>query len=85
MGLDKWLQSDKEEKNNHNEPNAASSEKKEQKSKKNNVQESKLRLFKFTLICTNSKCKYQKVLMKRALGGKDKTCPRCKSEMKVKG
>jgi hypothetical protein len=42
------------------------------------------KLTKYLLSCSNSKCKYKKTLMKRELTGKDKICPRCKSEMNVK-
>jgi len=84
MGLDKWLQSEKGEKRKTKELTTVDSEKKEVKSKKRNIGESQKKLSKFILICTNSKCKYQKVLMKKSLISKDKTCPRCKSQMKVK-
>lgn len=85
MGLDKWLQSEKGEKRKNKELAAVDSEKKDLKSKKRNIGESQKNLSKFILVCTNSKCKYQKVLMKKSLVTMDKTCPRCKSQMRVKG
>jgi hypothetical protein len=41
-------------------------------------------LTKFILTCSDSKCKYKKILRKKNLKDKDKICPRCKKEMKVK-
>lgn len=41
-------------------------------------------LTKFVLTCSDSKCKYKKTLRKKSLKDKDKICPRCKKEMKVK-
>lgn len=84
MGLDKWLESDKVKKKKVKESAGINTEKKEPKKKEINTTQSKQRLSKFILICTNSKCKYQKVLMKRKLVYRDKTCPKCKSEMKEK-
>ncbi|TFG03885.1 MAG: hypothetical protein EU542_00765 [Promethearchaeota archaeon] len=84
MGLDKWLQSEKTEKRKKKESVAVVSEDKELDGIKEKVKESHKTLSKFTLICTNSKCKYQKLLMKRALNNKDKICPKCNNEMKVK-
>ncbi len=41
-------------------------------------------LTKFVLTCSDSKCKYKKILRKKNLKDNDKICPRCKKEMKVK-
>ena len=41
-------------------------------------------LTKYVLICSKLKCKYKKTIMKKELSEKDRICPRCKSEMKVK-
>jgi hypothetical protein len=84
MGLDKWLESDKVKKKKVKESAGVSSERKDSKEKELTTPQSKQLLSKFTLICTNSKCKYQKILMKRKLVYRDKTCPKCKSEMSVK-
>lgn len=43
----------------------------------------KVKLTKFILKCSKSKCNYQRILMKRELSENDKTCPRCKSLMKI--
>jgi hypothetical protein len=84
IGLDKWIQSDKDRKKEPKEPEVKNSERKEQKTNKKRPRESQKQLSKFTLICSNSKCKYQKVLMKRSLDSRDKICPKCKREMKLK-
>ncbi|MBD3197832.1 MAG: hypothetical protein GF317_22465 [Candidatus Lokiarchaeota archaeon] len=73
MGLDKWIKKDDDEKKE-----SVSKKKKEDISKEAN------KLKKFSLKCSKSKCNYQKTLMKRSLSQKDKICPRCKSEMKIK-
>ena len=59
MGLDKWLESDKVKKKKVKESAGINTEKKEPKKKEINTTQSKQRLSKFILICTNSKCKYQ--------------------------
>jgi hypothetical protein len=51
-------------------------------SKKKRKQE--IKLVKYTLICLNKKCKYQKIIVKKKLVEKDKICPRCGKEMKIK-
>ena len=84
MGLDKWIQSDNDKKKEHKEPKVNISDRKEQKTNKKRPRESQKQLSKFTLICSNSKCKYQKVLMKRSLDSRDKICPKCKKEMRLK-
>ncbi len=84
MGLDKWIQSEKDKKKEPKKAEVTISDKKEQKTKKEGPKESQKQLSKFIMICSNSKCKYQKVLMKRSLNSRDKTCPKCKSEMKLK-
>lgn len=87
MGLDKWLKSE----NNRN----RSKEKKEQSEKVRKSKEKQLKnefdkdistqLVKYTLVCQNSKCNYQKIIMKKLLSEDDKKCPRCKKEMKIRG
>lgn len=83
MSLDKWIKDDKK---------AKKPPKKEKVEEKIEVLESKevkiinnsLSLTKFVLTCSDSKCKYKKTLKKKTLKDKDKICPRCKKEMKIK-
>jgi hypothetical protein len=84
MGLDKWLKSDKTEENEIKNQKKNISEKKGKTPIKRESDLHPKKLKKFTLICSNSKCKYQKILMKKNLINKDKMCPKCKSIMKVK-
>ncbi|MBD3212530.1 MAG: hypothetical protein GF311_07975 [Candidatus Lokiarchaeota archaeon] len=87
MSLDKWIKSDekKEEKEEKPEKKRLETEViKKPKDEKSKKQEEPPKLKKFVLICSNSKCNYQKTLMKRELSDRDKICPRCKKEMKVK-
>lgn len=83
MGLDKWINSEEGEKKEKKKPTEVKIKKTEGKQ----APESKpniLKLMKYTLNCPNSKCKYQKTVMKKALTDRDKICPRCNKEMKVK-
>ncbi len=79
LGLDRWIKPDKEKKKEDTEKTTllrSSSIKTEEKPKT---------LFKkYLLICPKAKCKYQRTLMKKKITQKDKLCPRCKTEMKVK-
>ncbi len=84
MGLDKWIKPDKVEKKKSKKPNNIETEKKDSKLKKQPNPPLIKKLSKFRLICSNSKCKYQKIVMKKSLENKDKICPKCKSEMKLK-
>ncbi|MFX1314923.1 MAG: hypothetical protein ACFE9T_03605 [Promethearchaeota archaeon] len=76
MGLDKWLKPEEEKKLKKKEKNDLTSQKIDEKISK--------KLFKFELICSNKKCKYQKIIIKKVLTEKDKNCPRCSSLMKGK-
>jgi len=80
MSLDKWIKSDKEK-----EQETKKKQKKENISTLENQieKEESFKLKKFRLKCSNSKCNYQKTLMKRQLANKDKKCPRCNSVMKI--
>ncbi|TFF94629.1 MAG: hypothetical protein EU543_00800 [Promethearchaeota archaeon] len=80
MSLDKWIKSDKEK-----EQETKKKQKKETISTVENQieKEESFKLNKFRLKCSNSKCNYQKTLMKRQLANKDKKCPRCNSIMKI--
>lgn len=68
LGLDKWLKPEEDLKS----------------PKKKKSKDTSKSLTKFNLICTKPKCKYQKIIMKRELLEKDKICPKCKSQMKIK-
>jgi hypothetical protein len=86
MSLDKWIKPEEEkeeekEGKDEEEQNEITDDKSEEIDKKRS-QTPKLK--KYHLKCPKKSCKYQKTLMKNNLSEKDKTCPRCKSEMKVK-
>ncbi|MFX0076204.1 MAG: hypothetical protein ACFE96_12230 [Candidatus Hermodarchaeota archaeon] len=81
MGLDKWIkpeesQSKPREKKEKREPRKVIDSKPEDKGA--------LKLTKNVLICSNSKCKYKKIVVKKTLTDKDLICPRCKKMMKSK-
>jgi len=86
MGLDKWLKSEDDIKKSTKKKKSPIQDK---KSKSEDTPEKLLekqliQLAKYILICPNSKCKYQKILMKKELTDDDKTCPRCNKIMKTK-
>ncbi|MFX0030349.1 MAG: hypothetical protein ACFE8B_14145 [Candidatus Hermodarchaeota archaeon] len=83
MGLDKWLNSEKVVKKQTKKPTEVRKKKSERKEGPN-LESKMLKLQKYTLNCPNSKCKYQKIVMKKELTDKDKICPRCNKEMKIK-
>ena len=86
MGLDKWLKPEEAEKKPKSKKPAPVKDKKNE-SKKSIAkvpEKPKIKLKKFVLTCPNSKCKYQKIIMKKQLTERDKICPRCKKEMKIK-
>jgi len=74
MGLDKWLK-----------PEDVDKDLKKREKQQNLARErTSINLKKYTLICSNAKCKYQKIIMKKQLTDNDKNCPRCNKEMKIK-
>ncbi|MBN1803396.1 MAG: hypothetical protein JW891_17935 [Candidatus Lokiarchaeota archaeon] len=73
MSLDKWVKPDKKKQNRD----------KKGKPVKNVEQEPK-NFKKYNLSCPKKSCNYQKTIMKKQLNEKDKICPRCNSEMKIK-
>ncbi|MFW9882461.1 MAG: hypothetical protein ACFFG0_56080 [Candidatus Thorarchaeota archaeon] len=77
MGLDKWLKTEDIEKKAKKEKNRKTQEK--------DLEKISVNLTKYMLICTNAKCKFQKIIMKRQLSENDKNCPRCNTQMKIKG
>lgn len=86
MGLDKWLKPEEEGKKPNRKDTASAKEKRSPDEKSINVDPKKVysTLTKYKLTCTNSKCKYQKTIMKKQLTEMDKICPRCRNEMKNK-
>ena len=86
MGLDKWIKTEEEvkrEKKERKQPIQVKKSKSESE-KKPDLEKPSIKLVKYTLNCPNAKCKYQKTIMKKHLTDIDKSCPRCKKEMKVK-
>lgn len=100
MSLDKWLgkeeEEEEEEEQAENEADTEKvsdapqktllpSDKQELRGKEEEKRDSnRVKLTKYLLSCSNSKCEYKKTLMKRELTGDDKVCPRCKSDMNVR-
>jgi hypothetical protein len=83
MGLDKWLNSEEGVKKERKKPDEVK-KKKSEGQQGPDLKSKMVKLEKYTLNCPNSKCKYQKIVMKKELTDKDKICPRCDKEMKVK-
>ena len=79
MGLDKWIKPEETKSKKKIDKEENDSKPKDEQIDK---QISKIR--KFDLTCSNAKCKYKKTIMKKTLTEKDKVCPRCKMEMKIK-
>jgi hypothetical protein len=84
-GLDKWIKPEETKtkpikKKDDKDPRKTSDIKPKSKESENDLSKIK----KFTLSCSNAKCKYKKTIVKKSLTEKDKICPRCKKEMKVK-
>ncbi|MHA2282890.1 MAG: hypothetical protein ACXAC5_18770 [Promethearchaeota archaeon] len=86
MGLDKWIKPEDTEKKPKSKKPAPSEVVKIESKKKiaKTPEKLKIKLTKYTLTCPNSKCKYQKILMKKQISEVDKICPRCNKEMKIK-
>ena len=86
MSLDKWLKSEDGEKKAGKKkvPSIQVKESKLEVKEKNVGKKPSIRLKKYSLVCTNTKCKYQKTIMKKILAARDNICPRCNKKMKVK-
>ena len=85
MGLDKWIKPEKiKPKAIKKKEDGDSQNNSDSKSREKQIEEGLLKLTKFELICSKAKCKYKKTIVKKYLTEKDKICPRCKSEMKLK-
>jgi hypothetical protein len=86
MGLDKWLKTEDIEKKSKKKKESTVQKKKEKigKAQDTDLEKKSINLTKFMLICTNRKCKFQKIIMKKQLSEDDKICPRCNQQMKIK-
>ena len=82
MSLDKWMKPEKKKEQVEKEPKKKPSEKKEVS--KETLDKTPLKINKYNLICSKKSCGYHKIIMKKSLSEKDKSCPRCKSMMKIK-
>jgi len=90
VSLDKWIKNDEDNKKVKKKPPPKKEKVEEaieefefQPAEVDLIKDSRL-LTKFALTCSDSKCKYKKTLKKKTLKDKDKICPRCKKEMKIK-
>jgi hypothetical protein len=85
LGLDKWIKPDEAKtKVIKKKEEGESVKKKEFKRKDKEIDKEAPKILKFNLTCSNTKCKYKKTFMKKQLTDKDKTCPKCKKEMRLK-
>ena len=84
MSLDKWLKSEKKEKDVKKKPEVKKKPAPKKSLEKSKPQPQSKKMNKFILTCPKKSCKYQKIKVKKDLTEKDKTCPRCKGQMKVK-
>ncbi len=86
MGLDKWLKPEEADKKPKSKKETPGMDVKSSSKKyiKTDHEKPYSKLTKYKLTCANSKCKYQKTIMKKQLTELDKICPRCKKEMKIK-
>ncbi len=88
MSLDKWIKSEKKEDlaKKKAEEEIKKPIKKESRSTKTKTiktsEKKSINLIKYSLAC--SKCKYKRTIVKKQLSDKDKMCPKCKREMKIK-
>jgi len=86
MGLDKWINpEDSKKKSIKKEKSPIKAKGSKGKTASKDKLESPIsKLKKYTLICSSAKCKYQKTLLKKELAEKDKICPRCNKQLKIK-
>lgn len=86
MGLDKWIKPEETDKISEKKKTTSKQAKKRisDKKKEDTINKKSLKLVKYNLICKNSKCKYQKTIVKKRLAEEDKICPKCEKEMKIK-
>jgi hypothetical protein len=86
MGLDKWIKPE-DSKKKSSKKERVPVKTKESKSKtvsKKELESPTSKLKKYMLMCPSAKCKYQKTLLKKELTEKDKICPRCNKQLKIK-
>ena len=85
MGLDKWIKTEETKTKTIKKKDKGDPRKKsDSKPKDKQIDKELSKLTKFDLTCPNAKCKYKKTIVKKFLTEKDKVCPRCKNEMKLK-
>jgi len=83
VGLDKWLKPEEAEKL-RKEKKATPIKVAGNKSDESQIQKVALKFKKYNLICPQARCKYQKTILKKILSDKDKNCPKCNHEMKIR-
>jgi hypothetical protein len=84
LSLDKWLKPGKKEEVKKKKPEVKQEEVPKKKVDKEEPQPQSRKMTKFILTCPKKSCKYQKIKVKKELTERDKICPRCKGQMKVK-
>jgi hypothetical protein len=88
ISLDKWIKTEKKSKKEVKKKSSTSEKGgngfNELQGQKEGLNLVATKFEKFQLTCSNSKCKYKKIIKKKRLSERDIVCPRCKSEMKVK-
>ncbi len=72
MSLDKWVKPNKKKPKQEKQASVKTLEKKPNEFKK------------YILTCSKKSCNYQKTIMKKELNKKDKICPKCRAEMRIK-
>ena len=83
MGLDKWIKPEGTVKKTEKKEEVRSTKKPKTQPVEKKGEKESIKLMKFVLICSKSKCKYKKTIVKKELSERDRICPRCKNEMKV--
>ena len=83
MGLDKWIKPEETVKKSEKKEEARSTRKPKTEPVEKKGEKEPIKLTKFVLICSKTKCKYKKTIVKKELLGKDRICPRCKNDMKI--
>jgi len=83
MGLDKWIKPEETVKKSEKKEDVRSTRKPKTQLVEKKDEKEPIKLTKFVLICSKTKCKYKKTIVKKELLGKDRICPRCKNDMKI--
>jgi len=84
LSLDKWLKQEKKEKKPAKGKKELQNEISSDIKSKEFHENLSTKLVRFVFVCLNTKCKYQKIIVKKELAELDKICPRCKKIMKIK-